>query len=151
MNLALTEVRAYLSDIEMDPEDRLSEARRISDVHIMDHLQRLAAVVTSEEVYPGSARLAQLEQRLSRRVGKTRRTPPRRRLPEVCTLAGEIADILSGRSARRFSRKPRSPAPIPPDFCKSWIPSSGSTGWPTTSRRIETHLATSDDAPTQTS
>ena len=91
VNLALTEVRSYLSNIEVDPEDRLSEDRRIADVHIIDHLQRLAAVVVSKDVYPGSARLQPLEQRLAGVLDKLAESaaPPSQK---VCALAAEIAD-----------------------------------------------------------
>jgi phosphate:Na+ symporter len=63
VNLAISEIMSYLSGIEMDCEDKRSEARRISDFHIMDHLQRLSVVTELKEVYPGSLRLRDLERR----------------------------------------------------------------------------------------
>ncbi len=90
VNLALSEVLAYLSDIEMDCEDKASEARRISDFHIMDHLQRLASVVELKEVHPGSARLLGLERRLSKILNQLAgaTSPPTQ---EIHSFAAETA------------------------------------------------------------
>lgn len=61
---AVIEMRKYLTQIEVPAEDQTLEARRISDVHIMDHLQRLAVAVRSQNVYPGVLRLRPWEDRL---------------------------------------------------------------------------------------
>jgi phosphate:Na+ symporter len=90
VNLALPEMRAYLSAIAMEGEDRVSDTRRISDIHIMDHLQRLTVVLEMKDVHPGSARLANLEQRLAEvleKIGDPTAPPT----PEMATLADEIA------------------------------------------------------------
>ena len=60
----LAALRRYLSQIEMEPEDPAMESRRISNVHIMDHLQRLTALVSSTDPQPGTARLVPWEDRL---------------------------------------------------------------------------------------
>jgi phosphate:Na+ symporter len=98
VNLAVEEILAYLSDIEMDCDDPVSEARRISDFHIMDHLQRLAAVVEIEEVHPGSDRLLGLEQRLATALQPlgVPFSPP---TPEIRAVSGEIAEFY--RAQRR--------------------------------------------------
>jgi len=62
---AIDSLRAYLSKIEVEPDDSRSEARRISDVHIMDHLQRLAGLVRSQDVHPGTPRIDPWENRLA--------------------------------------------------------------------------------------
>src|SRR5262249_45347377 len=62
----LSALRRYLSPIELEPEDPTMESRRISDVHIMDHLQRLAVLVPSPDTHPGTSRLASWEDRLGR-------------------------------------------------------------------------------------
>lgn len=64
VDLAVTEMRKYLTLIEVPPEDQTLEARRISDVHIMDHLQRLTVAIESKNVHPGSSRLRPWEDRL---------------------------------------------------------------------------------------
>ena len=63
---AIPSLRRYLSKIEVEPDDSQGEGRRISDVHIMDHLQRLASLVRSADVHPGTARLAPWEDRVAR-------------------------------------------------------------------------------------
>lgn len=90
VNLAVTEIRSYLSAIEMNSEDRLSEARRIGDFHIMDHLQRLGAVLILKEVYPGSARLLDLEQRLASALKELGGADPAP-TPVISALSAEIA------------------------------------------------------------
>src|SRR5262249_24935299 len=62
----LADLRRYLSQIEMEAENPTMESHRISDVHILDHLQRLTVVVSSADVHPGIARLAPWEDRLGR-------------------------------------------------------------------------------------
>jgi phosphate:Na+ symporter len=149
INLALAEVRSYLSDIEMDCEDRLSEARRISDVHIMDHLQRLAAVVAMDEVHPGSARLLGLEQRLSA-VLESLGDPASPPVTEIHTLADEIAG--SYRDQRRTILQQAALAGSDPT---GLLRELDTLQWLNRVayhfRRIEVHLATSEDAPTLTS
>ena len=63
---AITALRRYLSKIEVEPDDQSSEARRVSDVHIMDHLQRLSTLMRSPNMHPGTARLSSWGDRLAR-------------------------------------------------------------------------------------
>lgn len=65
---ALASLRAYLASIEVESGDRKAENRRVSDIHIMDHLERLASAVHVKEAQFGSARLAPWEKRLSQNL-----------------------------------------------------------------------------------
>lgn len=60
----ISEMRVFLVGIEVDSEDTLSEARRISDFHILDHLQRLTLVIAASDVHAGSGHLLAWETRL---------------------------------------------------------------------------------------
>ncbi len=149
VNLAISEILSYLSDIEMDCEDKLSEARRISDFHIMDHLQRLTAVLNLKEVHPGSPRLLGLEQRLSNVLaGLGEPTSPP--TPEIHPLADGIA--TSYRAQRQTILQEAALAGSDP---AGLLEELDTLQWLNRVAyhfsRIETHLATSDDAPTLTS
>jgi len=98
VNLAIGEMRKYLTQIEVPPEDPLSETRRISDVHIMDHLQRLATAAGSGDVHPGSERLRPWEIRLRPFLDAMIAEPMAEPGEGLGPLAAELADW---RRARR--------------------------------------------------
>ena len=107
---AVVELRKYLGGIEVEAEDRVLESRRISDVHIMDHLQRLAGAVVSDEARPGLPRLKPWEERLrallatpdstepitvfSREIAGWRRTRRSEILHQAAGAGGNPSDLL---------------------------------------------------------
>jgi phosphate:Na+ symporter len=149
VNHAISEVMSYLSDIEMDCEDKHSEVRRISDFHIMDHLQRLAAVVELKEVYPGSPRLLELERRLAtilEPLGES--TSPA--MPEIQALSKEIAAAYRAQR-RTILEEAALVGSDPAGLLKELDTLQWLNRVAYHFSRIETHLATAtDDAPVRT-
>ncbi len=103
---ATTKLRSYLSKIEVDTDDQSSQDRRISDVHIMDHLRRLANLVRSPNLHPGTSRLSAYEDRLGQALDATGASASEATDAPVTTATGEkfgslTAEISEWRQAQR--------------------------------------------------
>ncbi len=87
---ALPPLRDYLTAIAIECGDQAAETRRISDIHIMDHLARLATAVNAPDLRFGTERLAPWEHRLTQLLASlSAETPP----PESpAALSAALAD-----------------------------------------------------------
>ena len=104
---AIVKFRSYLSKIEVEPDDQSSEDRRISDVHIMDHLQRLSVLMRFPNVHPGTARLSSWEERLARALEACATPASAENGKPAATSGGESVASLAPEIAewRRSQRK----------------------------------------------
>jgi len=62
---ALDSLQTYLATIDVEAGNHGAEARRISDIHIIDHLQQLVIAIKPRGLRHGSARLGPWETRLA--------------------------------------------------------------------------------------
>lgn len=88
----------YLSRIRLEADDRIAEAARVNDIHILDHLQRLVLAVGngqerlySENLRPWSQRLGVLLQSSFREPGVTEQASYGELEGGICKFSAELA------------------------------------------------------------
>lgn len=99
---AIHQSRKYITSIQSEPDDSATEVRRISGIHAMDHLQRLAAAVGARDTHPGcSERVREWEERLRGVLEASRAREPTEAPSPVETICGFSKEIAAWRRDER--------------------------------------------------